>query len=166
MTILGPQCRLCRGPGIACPGIRGHLVALVSLPPDKGPAARLFRTPPVRALAFVGLYSYSIYLWHVDIPYRIVDTLIRAGWLMIFPPWSRWPIAMTFYVLLAVGVGVLTGRCIEGPFLVLRDRFFQSKVGTRSRSPSSGRGLSWSLGEAQGPIHSRHPIFVIHFGLG
>src|SRR6266700_2122150 len=75
-----------------------------------------------RALAWVGLYSYSIYIWHVVA--------------MLFLPrlpnrWFRFPI----YFAIAVGFGVLMSRLIEVPALALRDRLFPSRPLSARRPP-------------------------------
>jgi peptidoglycan/LPS O-acetylase OafA/YrhL len=100
------------------------LVAMMVLPVDRGTSGRFFRSMPARVVAFVGIYSYSIYLWHIDVAYRLVTLLARAGVLALERPSLRWAVLMSTYVLLAAGVGVLAGRCIEFPALALRDRLF------------------------------------------
>src|SRR5437667_1425759 len=77
-----------------------------------------------RALAWVGLYSYSIYVWHVVA--------------MLFLPrlpnrWFRFPV----YFAIAVGFGVLMAKLIEVPTLALRDRLFPSRQPNAGGPPES-----------------------------
>jgi peptidoglycan/LPS O-acetylase OafA/YrhL len=100
------------------------LVAMMGLNVDHGASGRCFRSVPVRLLVKIGIFSYSIYLWHVDVAYRLVEMLTHAGPLHLAGPSMRWLALMATYVLLAVGVGILAGRCIEFPALAVRDRLF------------------------------------------
>ncbi len=72
------------------------------------------------AIATIGYYSYSIYLWHMAILYAILAV----------PGGFGFPFGFTIELLLYVGgsiaAGVLMSRLIEQPLLVVRDRFFPS----------------------------------------
>jgi peptidoglycan/LPS O-acetylase OafA/YrhL len=111
------------------------LVAMMGLKVDQGASGLFFRSVAVRLLVKVGIFSYSIYLWHVDVAYRLVQMLARAGVFALAGPSVRWLVLMATYVLLAIGLGVLAARCIEFPALALRDRLFpprdRSRAGTR-----------------------------------
>jgi peptidoglycan/LPS O-acetylase OafA/YrhL len=72
------------------------------------------------ALAFVGVYSYSIYLW------QFIAGFIAA----VLPSWMRFP----SYLALAIGIGVLTAKLVEFPALRLRDRFFPESTHDRHRT--------------------------------
>lgn len=72
----------------------------------------------VRGLAYVGTFSYSIYLWHLAVndsqPYveRLIDRSIDPRvWLFV-------------YVIGAAGFGIMMAKLVEMPVLRLRDRFF------------------------------------------
>jgi len=75
-----------------------------------------------RLVAWIGLYSYGIYLWHVSvvapslwIAHRLPKVL-GLGWMTVGPP------------LLAIGIGVSATKLIEFPALALRDRLFPRRV--------------------------------------
>jgi peptidoglycan/LPS O-acetylase OafA/YrhL len=73
------------------------------------------------ALAGVGKYSYSIYLWHVPIVTHGLPALHAM---------SPVPLAQAVYVALSIGVGIAMARLIEIPALALRDRLFPGVSGT------------------------------------
>lgn len=75
---------------------------------------------PVRrgALAWIGLYSYSIYLWHIPVNRMFLPFLL---------PRNVDPLQLlAAYFLASVAVGVLAAWIVEMPFLRLRDRWFPS----------------------------------------
>ncbi len=71
-----------------------------------------FISGPVRLMSFIGIHSYSIYLWH----------------LMVLQELYRFKLdSLTYFAVYLTGailVGALASYCFEYPFLKLRDRFF------------------------------------------
>lgn len=97
----------------------GALVALARLNPDWGTRGPLWLRAPAAAFAFIGVYSYTIYLAHgvvFNLPY-VVDTL----GLVDHPAW-----APGLFVLGSIAGGILLSHVVERPFLALRDRFVPS----------------------------------------
>jgi peptidoglycan/LPS O-acetylase OafA/YrhL len=106
------------------------LVAFVYTPvgDEGGVLGRFFSGILARALAWVGLFSYSIYLWHLSLGRHPVQwlrdhTSLRMG------SGADWLILMTIYVVVALGAGVVMGKLIEMPALAVRDWFFPSRAG-------------------------------------
>jgi len=82
------------------------------------------RSRIVRALAAIGAFSYSLYLWHLPVLVwgtRMVESALghRLGW------WSYAAFALGATVL----VGVAASKLVEYPVLRLRDRLFPSLAG-------------------------------------
>jgi peptidoglycan/LPS O-acetylase OafA/YrhL len=97
-------------PAIIYLGYGGILVATVSAPMPK---SRILEW-----LAMIGVYSYAIYLWHVETAYSIALRLAAS-----FPSGPlTWLLLTAVYLSLAIAVGVLMTRCIERPALAMRDR--------------------------------------------
>jgi peptidoglycan/LPS O-acetylase OafA/YrhL len=82
-----------------------------------------------RGVAWIGLYSYGIYLWHVSI-IAPSEALLRH-----FP---RTPTAVSsiFIYIAEIGIGVLTTRLCEFPMLRLRDHFFPRRVDSPVGTPA------------------------------
>jgi len=70
--------------------------------------------------AYVGMYSYSIYLWH-----PMVSQHMRPFEMLIWPGVTN-AVVFWSYVLTSLTVGILLSRIIEYPTLHLRDRLFPS----------------------------------------
>ena len=84
------------------------VLALVLRPPAE--------SRPVRAIAYLGRHSYSIYLWHL--------TVIVNVWRFTDGPGITTPGRFAAMVGLSVLVGVAAAKLVELPFLRVRDRFF------------------------------------------
>ncbi len=88
------------------------------------------RSALYRVVAWIGLYSYGIYLWHVSVIAPVVSFSHRmpnrvAGVFLAVAPG-----------LLGIALGVLTTKAIEFPALALRDRLFPRKVDTPVGAPT------------------------------
>jgi peptidoglycan/LPS O-acetylase OafA/YrhL len=104
------------------------LLAVVYTPAGQGWLGRTLASRAGRVLAFIGVYSYPIYLWHVDAGQQPMLSLIQTGALEGLPAEVRWCVLMVLYVLLAVAAGVVMAKLVERPALALRDRLFPSHV--------------------------------------
>jgi peptidoglycan/LPS O-acetylase OafA/YrhL len=97
------------------------------IPASTGPArlAALF----LRAIGWVGLFSYPIYLWHQDLGRFPVQYMLDAN-LFNFTsnPALQWLLATTLYFTLAITLSALIGKLIERPVLLLRDRLFPRRA--------------------------------------
>jgi peptidoglycan/LPS O-acetylase OafA/YrhL len=76
----------------------------------------------IRPLAFVGRYSYSIYLWHMAVYLWLGNVLSRE-----LTSVSAWLFSLAVHLLGAVAVGLVTSMIVESPTLKLRDRMFPSR---------------------------------------
>jgi len=86
-----------------------------------------FNSYIARVIAFVGFYSYSIYLWHVDIGFDVVGYLLKHGTFRGLRESALWLLTYLMYVLLSVVGGVVMGVIVERPALALRDRLYPSR---------------------------------------
>lgn len=103
------------------------LLIMVYTPVGSGWFGKWFEGYLARTLAFIGFFSYPIYLWHLDavLPLKI---LLRRFSLTGLPSENRWISIFVIYVILATAVGVIFGILLEKPSLALRDRLFPSRT--------------------------------------
>jgi peptidoglycan/LPS O-acetylase OafA/YrhL len=72
------------------------------------------RNPALKLVAWIGRYSYSIYLWHALPALYVFDKLPQN------------PLMCVAYFSVCVAFGVVMAKLIEVPALRLRDRYFPS----------------------------------------
>jgi peptidoglycan/LPS O-acetylase OafA/YrhL len=118
----------------------GGLVLLASVYPDFGSRGRRALVIPSRALAFIGVYSYTIYLAH-SVVYRLPGVGSLRGLLLSAvegsPLLAVWVNRLLFWTL-SIGGGVLLARLVEQPFLRLRDRWYPSmRRATETSTPAT-----------------------------
>lgn len=78
--------------------------------------------PLSRGLAYVGFYSYSIYLWHVPLLLWVFAKILQPN-----PSLVRYWLGLAAYVLASLALGIVMAKLIEQPALRLRDRIFPPK---------------------------------------
>ena len=115
-------------------GYGALLIACVSATEPSHPIARAFNSVPGGWVGFVGYYSYSIYLWHVDLDWPL-GVALRNGWAFQSNTLT-WIAGTAVYVAAAVLVGVAMARLVEFPTLRLRDRIYPRR--TRAVNASTG----------------------------
>ncbi len=86
-------------------------------------ASRIRRRWWFRAVAWIGVYSYGIYLWH-SLALAPGDALIVKATAAGLPRLVVWTAALALQSAIAIGVGYVTTRAIEFPFLRLRNALF------------------------------------------
>jgi peptidoglycan/LPS O-acetylase OafA/YrhL len=96
-----------------------------------------------RGIAWIGLYSYGIYLWH-SLALAPGDMLIRKATAMGLAPSVIWIVALAAQFAFAIAIGYVTTRAIEYPFLLMRNALFPAKRNSsvREEVPVAGGQLS------------------------
>lgn len=82
------------------------------------------------AVAYLGSYSYSIYLWHLPVETWFVPILNRK-----LPPMDNWYVNTGFHLVGSLVFGVLMALAVELPVLRIRDCWFPSKGRPLTISP-------------------------------
>jgi peptidoglycan/LPS O-acetylase OafA/YrhL len=110
----------------------GYVALIVLMLEHTGAMARLWL---FRAIAWVGVYSYGIYLWH-SIAFAPADILIAKTSALGLPALVIWALALAFQIAIAISAGYITTRLVEFPFLLLRNALFPAQ-GVASAEPSA-----------------------------
>jgi peptidoglycan/LPS O-acetylase OafA/YrhL len=85
----------------------------------------------LRPLAAIGLWSYSIHLWHQPLCTHLLEEKLRlfvGGHLIAWSSPLYYPIATAVYVVAAVGIGAMMYFVIERPSLLLRQIILETKA--------------------------------------
>jgi peptidoglycan/LPS O-acetylase OafA/YrhL len=110
----------------------GYVALIVLMLEHTGAMARIWL---FRAIAWVGVYSYGIYLWH-SIAFAPADILIAKASALGLPALVIWALALAFQIAIAISAGYITTRLVEFPFLLLRNALFPAQ-GVASAEPSA-----------------------------
>ncbi|WER48982.1 acyltransferase [Cupriavidus sp. WKF15] len=86
----------------------------------------LRRSAVYRVVAWIGVYSYGIYLWH-SVALAPGELFIRKATGIGLPVAVTWAAALAIQFVIAIGAGYLTTRAIEFPFLRLREALFPAQ---------------------------------------
>jgi peptidoglycan/LPS O-acetylase OafA/YrhL len=92
-----------------------------------------------RAVAWIGVYSYGIYLWH-SLALAPGDMLIRKFAALHVPAIAAWAPVLIAQFAIAIVIGYVTTRAIEFPFLRIRDAIFPAR-----RKGAKGEGMPEEL---------------------
>jgi peptidoglycan/LPS O-acetylase OafA/YrhL len=109
------------------------LIVFVTTEPGEGPLGRAMDSSAGRAVAWVGFWSYSIYLWHIELV-NLIEYLAAKQFASSSISTSLWPkfpwndLWFLTYLTATIVLGALIGHLIERPILVLRDRIYPSRV--------------------------------------
>jgi len=103
------------------------LVAFIFSSPDRGILGRTLASRVAAGLAYVGVFTYSIYLWHYDLGWMTVHNYLLRR-LPHGPAELYWAAGMASYFVLAIAVGILMAKLIEVPVIHLRDRLLPARA--------------------------------------
>jgi len=109
---------------LAYGGFGVAIFALVQVGPETGVLGRLMYCRAARVTGWIGLYSYTIYLWHTPFITRPFRRLFHLKVFDAVPGELLWIGGMSVYIATAVFVGWASSRLVEWPVLRLRDRWF------------------------------------------
>lgn len=90
---------------------------------------RFFDGPVATVLGWVGFFSYSIYLWHVDLAKTPLEKFFTSERFGSYSPTLVWIAANVLFVVGSVMIGAIMAGLFEKPSLAMRDRLFPSAAG-------------------------------------
>ncbi len=94
---------------------------------------RWINSRSARATAWIGTYSYSIYLWHFDTGWWGYDYSQRAARRLGLPETLVWVCHTIGWFAASIVTGVLLARLIEVPVMRVRERLFPPAVAVEQR---------------------------------
>jgi peptidoglycan/LPS O-acetylase OafA/YrhL len=104
------------------------MVHFVHVRAGEGVMGRWLTTRSARCLGFIGMHSYSIYLWHRYIGWLGYQGGHAVAKLLRLPGPMAWALGLLACVGTAIAAGILLDRLIEQPILRLRARLFPPRA--------------------------------------
>jgi peptidoglycan/LPS O-acetylase OafA/YrhL len=84
--------------------------------------SRIFGKNIVHCISFIGVYSYSIYLWHMMVQSYILRMIAN-----LIPFKINFRIMFCIYFLLSIIIGIAMAKIVEFKFLKIRDKYFPKR---------------------------------------
>jgi peptidoglycan/LPS O-acetylase OafA/YrhL len=109
---------------LAAIGFACILAACVPLRGQTETVSAFWSNPIVKIIAWTGVYSYSIYLWHIDLVRDPSAFWLERIWKGV-PISLQWTVYMSMYLPASIASGYVMGRLIEMPMLRVRERLFK-----------------------------------------
>ena len=104
------------------------LLGLVTTPIGSGWLGRLLGGRVAQAVAFLGYFSYPIYLFHIDFVREPLLILWASPPVSLLPDPLRWVYITGAFLVMSWLLGVFFYRLVETPTLALRERWFPSRT--------------------------------------
>ena len=104
----------------------GYSLILLSFLSSKNNLNFLYTNIIGKTVSFIGFYSYSIYLWHIDLGLIPIQKILNTFQIKNISFFYSFMVII-IYLFLSVLFGVVLGRFIEIPMLAMRDKLFPSK---------------------------------------
>jgi peptidoglycan/LPS O-acetylase OafA/YrhL len=124
----------------------GSLVLSARLFPDFGRSGSKILTAPMNVLAFVGVYSYTIYIAH-----GVIFKFAFTRGLLTLSQHPAWKPCM--FVIGSIVSGILLSHAVERPFLKLREKWAPS--GKKSPLVSAGAPTTAPPWKAAAPLPAK-----------
>ncbi len=102
-----------------------------------------------RAVARIGLYSYGIYIWHVN-AIRPIDRFA-----VLHPGVPGWLQGVAFYIS-AIVIGVIATKLVEFPMLRVRDHFFPKRIDSAVGPPAEVEAPEGTPATLEAPATLEH----------
>lgn len=116
------------GPGLTALYIGYALIIQGLIAAQSAPRmVQALRSALIRPLAWIGVFSYGIYLWHVEFGHTPFKALARTDSIMMADA-SRWLVLTGGYIIAAILGGALMSKLVELPSLRLRDKLFPART--------------------------------------
>lgn len=124
-------------------GFGAILLASISTDPKHGITGRALFSRFSFTVAWIGYYSYGIYLWHIDagfFPALALYPLFKDR----VPAEASWLIETTLFVFFCILSGVVMSKLVELPMLKLRDKIIPRLFPSSETKPQDSRKANLS----------------------